>query len=311
MHRLSATQRDHLQELRALLVDPRQHGLPHHAAGSPHHGSFGNPDGFLIFADALERSCNVWPETVADRLGLNRLLRWYDLFGLGRRTGIGLPEAAGRLPDPSQNLERSATWFAGMGQGIGATPLQMANVAATIARDGTWVRPSIVAAVQQPDSAQPDRVVLPLDPQAVAEARRGMTNVVNGLGATGRSVQREDMKVAGKTGTAQAARFSVVIRDEKGNVVMEDGKPKRRDLEPSTPAWSNPEAPWYRGSGTNDADLAHAWFIGFAPADRPQVAFAVMVEYGGSGGGVAGPIATALLDAAIEEGYLSSTRSQP
>jgi len=61
---------------------------------------------------------------------------------------------------------------------------------------------------------------------------------------------------------------------------------------------------WYRASGMTMQDLSHAWFIGFAPRQNPKVAFAVVLEYGGSGGHDAKPVATAMLDALIEHGYL-------
>jgi cell division protein FtsI/penicillin-binding protein 2 len=67
----------------------------------------------------------------------------------------------------------------------------------------------------------------------------------------------------------------------------------------------DPRMQWYRGYDPEGNNLKHAWFIGFAPADKPTIAFAVMVEYGGSGGTVAGPIAKGVLDALVEHGYLA------
>ena len=58
------------------------------------------------------------------------------------------------------------------------------------------------------------------------------------------------------------------------------------------------------GSGNTGSELGHAWMIGFAPAENPKIAFAVLLEYGGSGGRDAGPIAQAILDACVEHGYL-------
>lgn len=291
-------------------------GLPagHHPS---HVGIYGNPDGSLVFADALERSCNVWPETVGERLGWLRLKGWYGRFGLGRPTGLGLPEASGRLPDPVRTRDVfNATRFAAMGQGIGATPIQMVNVAATIARNGLWIRPTLVAegseGAEGAGGSEEDRRQLPVDPAAVAEARKGMFNVVNGESGTGKVLRRAEVMVAGKTGSAQAAIYRVLERDEAGRVVMENGQKKRRVVKPSTATWSNPEAPWYRNTGTEEKpEYTHAWFMGFAPAERPQIAFVVMVEYGGSGGKVAGPIANAVLDAAEEEGYLAKSASRP
>ncbi len=84
------------------------------------------------------------------------------------------------------------------------------------------------------------------------------------------------------------------------------GRPKKVFLEPSTPENPNLLAPWYRGTGTDNTELNHAWYIGYAPADDPQIAFAVMVEYGGSGGGpTCVGIAKATLAACIEHGHLT------
>ena len=66
----------------------------------------------------------------------------------------------------------------------------------------------------------------------------------------------------------------------------------------------NTETPWYRGWGDEGTSLNHAWFIGFAPANRPQVAFAVMIEYGGSGG-FAAHVATGVLQKCIAHGYVT------
>lgn len=286
-------------------VDCEHHTIPD---ADPHRGHDGNADGFLTFSDALQRSCNVYCETVADRLGVVRLNKWFGRFGLGRPTGIGLPEVSGRIPRENfgpVDQRQARLWFSGIGQSeVAATPIQMANVAATIARDGLWMRPNLVAegwsrsATTQ--SSTPDRVQLPIDPEALRAAKLGMYEVVNTRGGTGPQLHRDDVVVCGKTGTAQAARLGIPKYDDNGKVVGYEYP------EPSTRDHVNPLAPWYRNTGTTQADLSHAWFIGFAPAEKPQIAFAVMVEYGGGGGTVAGPVAQAVLDAAIKEGYLST-----
>ena len=137
------------------------HTIPTQA---PHQGHDGNPDGFLTYSDALERSCNVFFETVADRLKIQGLSYWMKQFGLGRPTGIGIAEVRGRLPDSYDGPNRQfATWTSGIGQGpVAATPLQMCNIAATIARRGIWVRPSLV------DSGQ---VTSPYRPEAARAGR--------------------------------------------------------------------------------------------------------------------------------------------
>jgi penicillin-binding protein 2 len=281
-----------------------ENGVAHHPIPSkaPH------PTGFLTFADGLERSCNVFFENMADRLKLEGLNYWMQQFGLGNYTGIGIAEIKGHVPDPKEKISnwRSATWFSGIGQSqVLATPVQMANVAATIARRGIWVRPHLLVS----DTATAEHRDLHLNQAAVDEAFEGMINVVNAPAGTGTQLHRDDVLIAGKTGTAQAARFSIIKHDEKGDRVLDkNGRYVHELFDPSTPEAPNPAMPWYRGSGNSGHELGHAWFIGFAPARSPRIAFAVMVEYGGSGGADAGPIARAILEACVEHGYFTALK---
>ena len=277
------------------LTSVAHHPIPWNA---PH------PTGYLTFADGLERSCNVFFENMADRLKIEGLNHWMGEFGLGRRTEIGIAEVEGHIPDPKLKLPnwRSATWFSGIGQSqVLATPIQMANVATTIARRGIFIRPHLLAN----ESTDVERRDLHLNQAAVDEAFKGMINVVNGPAGTGKILHRDDVLVAGKTGTAQAARFNLLRLDENGKVVRDENGRPIRDFPPiSTPEHPNTEMPWYRGAGNSGDELGHAWFIGFAPAQNPKIAFAVLVEYGGSGGTDAGPVAIAILDACMELNYL-------
>ncbi len=282
-----------------------------------------HPTGFLNFSDGLERSCNVFFETVADRLKVDLLSEWYSRWGLGRPTGIGIAEVRGMLPT-SRHLpawkKRAVGWFAGIGQGlVAATPIQMANIAATIARDGIWMRPTLLAGGDDAvpgvrDGSYegvPRRVDLQIPPEAMKAAHDGMFRVVNSKAGTGTGLVKGDdllasAMIAGKTGTAQAAPLHLIERDESGRPVLDErGKPKTQLLEPSTPSNPNLAALWYRGSGLEGKDLDHAWYIGFAPADHPQIAFAVMVEYGGSGGVAAASVAREALEGCIIRHYLT------
>ncbi|MGN6503986.1 MAG: peptidoglycan D,D-transpeptidase FtsI family protein [Tepidisphaeraceae bacterium] len=261
-----------------------------------------SPD--LTFPEALQRSCNVFHETLGYRLGIGGLSYWFDKFGLGRPTGIGLPEAKGLLPDseavpPAQRLMR--TCVAGIGEGhVAATPVQMANVAATIARNGFWMRPTL-----QPDKKNPP-IDLHLNPEAVAEAHEGMKEVVNTPAGSGYIARMRELIYSGKTGSAQTSAFTVTrrdddykpLRDERGRVIH-DLIPLGHYGEP------NPHAPWYRAIGDKQEKTpAHGWMIGYAPSDHPKIAFAVLVEYGGGGGTAAGSVVRQLLDACIQQGYL-------
>ena len=288
-------------------------GVSHHQVpySDPH------PTGHLTLSDAIQRSCNVYFETMGDKLGLEGLSRWYTKFGLGRKTGIGLAEVAGRLPDSYRGPahgRRSASWFSAIGQmQVLATPIQMANVAATIARDGVWIRPRLVTsekdATTRPGRTMdgPDRVDLRIPSATLSAVKEGMWRVVNTpAGSAYQDIRRSDISLAGKTGTAQAAMFSIIVRDERGQPVRDErGVPLRRKPAISTRVHPNPQMPWYRGSGSSGTDLSHAWFIGFAPAKAPKIAFAVVLEYGGSGGHDPAPIVRTLLDACIQHGYLA------
>lgn len=309
--------------------------VAHHQIPSPgHRGHHGNPDGFLTLADALERSCNVYFESVAGMMGVGGVRKWYDRFGLGRPTGLGIPEWSGRIPDP-QGLPyaevQRATWFAGIGQGqMSATTVQMANVAATIARDGVWVRPRLIAAdvpTTRPAGVTPvdgpDRVDLGIPPAAIAAAKSGMLNVMYGDGGTANTdIALPPVRMAGKTGTAETkTKLRTKQRDKRGEEVkvkepVFDGKGKligeklvtAYDYYEPVSTQNRTGAPsWYRGFGPDGKKLKHAWFIGFAPVERPKVAIAVMVEYGGSGGSSALSVASGALGACIKHGYLDAS----
>lgn len=289
-------------------IDVAHHKLP---SQDPH------PDGHLIFSDALQRSCNVYFETLGDRLKIQGLAYWFGQFGLGRKTGIGIAEWPGWVPGDRRAdgpVYPSVQWFSAIGQTqVAATPIQMANVAATIARDGTWLRPRLVVddsdvrpiPSTQPTEPIPDEVKLKVSPAAMAAAKQGMGRVVNTRAGTGRSLHDPQLVVAGKTGTAEVPPLRITLYDENHRPLRdEQGRIQRWSPRPSTVGNRNLDMLWYRGGGKLGTDLSHAWFIGFAPKDKPQIAFAVLLEYGGSGGTDAGVVAKAVLEACKEHGYL-------
>jgi penicillin-binding protein 2 len=291
-------------------------GVAHHAFGADPH-----PTGFLTFSDALQRSCNVYFESLGDRLKLQGLSYWFGQFGLGRRTGIGIAEATGRLPNqfdgPAESV-KSVQWFSAIGQSqVAATPLQMANVAATIARNGVWMRPTLLLdenqrtplPATQPVELPPQRVELKVFREAVAAAKDGMIRVVNSVGGTGKSLKNDRVLIAAKTGTAQVQPLRIARRDTNGEILRNEKGRIIYDEPPiGTRQHPNPDLPWYRSTNENTRELSHAWIIGFAPAHNPKIAFAVMLEYGGGGGSDASIVAKAVLDACMEHEYLAPER---
>jgi cell division protein FtsI/penicillin-binding protein 2 len=209
---------------------------------------------------------------------------------------------------------RETIWFSGIGQGqVLATPLQMANAAATIARDGIWLRPRLVPAgteVRPALASGPDRVDLQLSSAAIVAAKRGMMQAVISPSGTGQLHRDDLLAVAGKTGSAQAAFLTIPKpRDyhSEENIIKVNRDGERVELLrliPGKHGAPNERAFWYRYTGDTEDRRSHAWYIGFAPADNPQVAFAAMVEYGGGGGPVAGQVVNRLLDACKKHGYL-------
>jgi penicillin-binding protein 2 len=304
--------------------DVSHHQLPFE---DPHKGDYGNPPGFLTVSDAIQRSCNVFFQTVADRMHLRGVTDALSRFGLGKSTGIGIPEATGRVPRPEPGTDgqfesdndRRSGWLAGIGQGqVAATPLQMANVAATLARNGVWMRPRLLTG----DSAKAiyDRMPntthnLNLSQLALRAVRDGMIRVTRTPAGSGQELWFNDLRVAGKTGSAQVGELSVEILDERGQparAIGADGKentgrPLRRTYPPGTKEKPSELGWYYQTVSPNSTHLAHAWFIGYAPAEDPKIAFCVFVEYGGSGGQVAGALARDIVAACAERGYVPPT----
>ena len=293
-------------------------GIDHHQLPPAHQGIYGNRDGWLTLSDALERSCDIYFETAADRMGPNLLCAWYDKWGIGRTTGIGIHEVPGLREDQTFGKGalvaldyRRTNCLAGMGQDKTlATPLQIANAAAAIARGGIWMRPRLLTAQTQaaldaahprPAGSTPDLVDLHLSPAALEQARIGMRNVVTAPAGTGTLPEWHRpawLTLAAKTGTADTAPFSYLAKSPDGRLVRQRLKPLARGAPESST-----DTPWYRSE--NGKGVIHAWYMGYAPVDDPQVAFAVLVEYAGVGGGpAAGPVAAGLLDACVADGYL-------
>jgi penicillin-binding protein 2 len=215
---------------------------------------------------AIKESCDVYFYEVARRVGIDRLAAVARSMGFGQEYDCGLPQQkAGVVPSRDwkiATLERrwfsGETLLAGIGQGyMLANPLQMATMTARIA-SGRAVSPRLFRHDSIDEAAgrrQPEP--LAFRPQYIDAVRRGMYAVVN-EGGTGQGVAIDinGMQMAGKTGTSQVAGFS-----------------RTR---------SNDDLPWHQRD--------HSLFVGYAPYKRPRYAVAAIVEHGGGGARVAGPI---------------------
>lgn len=235
--------------------------------------------GMVDMFKAVEQSCDTYFYTLADRMGVDRFHDWMSQFGFGEKTGIDLVnEKSGTLPSTKWKRERlKAPWYRGemMSVGIGqgyftATPLQLAMATAITANHGKHIRPHLLNSTTGPKSFdpgnKPDHLVqFNGTDEDWSRMRDAMVSVVHGPGGTARATgyKVKGYQIAGKTGTAQ-------VRGIKQGAKYDEKAIDQRH-------WD------------------HAWFIGFAPADNPTIAVAVIVENGRHGSTMA-PIAKALFD---------------
>ncbi|MHC4202888.1 MAG: peptidoglycan D,D-transpeptidase FtsI family protein, partial [Planctomycetota bacterium] len=218
--------------------------------------------GEVAVTRALTVSCNIFYYQAAERLGARALLGWARDFGFDAPTGIDLPgESSGTLPraDGPAGMRPTTLALLGIGQGpIAVTPLQVARGFAAIAADGPAMRPHV--ARLEPRVAS----VFALSPH-VREA---------------------------------------VVRGLKGVVHDEDGTAYRAFHEPPLPGersfageFPGIEVAGKTGTAERSGRKPNAWFAGFAPVEKPEIAFAVVVEGGGHGGDTAAPAAARMLGA--------------
>lgn len=208
---------------------------------------------------ALEYSCNIFFYDVGRRLGVDVFSAMARQLGLATPTGVEITEAQGRLTWSSdENYQAGLTLMAAIGQGNTAvTPLQLAAYAATLANFG-----------QRPALHFADRAVNAATGETVWQYAPTFTTVPGGEGVFGPI--RDGMK--------RMARTTRVLREAPVACAAKTGSPQLADTLP--------------GGG----HYVNSVLIGYAPADDPQIAMAVVLEYGG-GGSNAAPILRAVLDA--------------
>lgn len=209
--------------------------------------------GMLSLAQALAYSCNVAFADLGMRLGMERIRQWMRTFQMEGRLSAVPGAVTAKLPEAS-NPSAPAETAIGQADTL-VSPLNMARLAAIIARGGLDIEPRLLKAqvregeeiIWQPPWPQPRRVLSAQSAQLVAQAM--LLTVEEG---TGTAAQVAGVQVAGKTGSAE-----------------------------------------------NPHGATHAWFIGYAPAQKPRYAVAVILENAGGGGRYAAPCAQKILKAAL------------
>lgn len=261
--------------------------------------------GPVQLVDAIEKSCNIYFYTAGRELGVERLAKWFDAFGLGRDSGFELPEQDGAIPSltgaADADARSSEAIFLGIGQGpVSVTPLQMAVAYGTLLKGGEVVRPRILAKGYERAGAA--RMVL--SPETVHAVREGMEKVVDGdLGTARKVLGGMKLQIAGKTGSATAWQPAF---DDAGNPVWDTSRPvKNGDGTVKVGADGQPVYRQMQEEGT------HAWFVGYAPADKPQYIVSAVMEFGGHGGVWAAPMAKEAFVELERHGYLPAVDVAP
>lgn len=248
--------------------------------------------------DAIKHSCDVYFYQAAARAGPERIAAVARAFGLGEHFDVNVPNIRdGLIPDPvwwrenrNENWTGGLTLNYGIGQGaMGVTPLQLAVMAARLGNNGRAVAPRLVR--EAPGIAEPPQPLhmSGIDPEHLARVRDGMYGVCNEPGGTAVSAGRMDLVRHPETGVAvpltpeNRAWAPVQIAGKTGTAqVRALGANRGRHF--STIEWR------YRDN---------ALFCCFGPWHEPRYACAVVVEHGGAGSAVAGPIARETMKATL------------
>ncbi len=229
--------------------------------GNWYYLQYGKKEGPVNMIKSLQRSNDIYYYRLGELLTPEKIKKWADVFGYGKRMNMGLEEEAGTLPSPFWKAEvLGEKWYLGdtynysIGQGyLLTTPLQVQQATGVFANGGYYCVPTFLKETSVQKQTKPRMNAqcnkLPLKDSTIATIREGMRRACQ-TGGTGWPLFSFSPPVGCKTGTAES----------------------------------------HTKSGT-----PHAWFTVFAPFDKPTITITVLVEEGGQGSDVAAPIAKDLL----------------
>ncbi|MCL0086555.1 penicillin-binding protein 2 [Thermodesulfovibrionales bacterium] len=221
--------------------------------------------GYINLHDAFVQSSNIFFYEMGKRLGIDKIYKYATSLGLGRETGIKLTpmvERSGLIPNVKWKREKkNLPWFLGD------------TLVASIGQGSVSVTPIQMAVmlsaivnggyIHRPSLVKGDSELLreiQLSPETIRILKEAMSGVVNDPDGTAHGIRSSLTTIGGKTGTAQVVALA---RDETGKA---------------------------------KGPMSHAWFVGFAPVDNPEIVVSVIVEHGGRGGAVAAPIAKRVIE---------------
>lgn len=207
--------------------------------------------GYISARRAIQVSCNCYFYEVSSRLGIDNITKYSELYGLGSSTGIETGDVAGYLCNPETFAERGQPWYvgfviqAGIGNyDCGMTPLQMAVVASTIANHGVRYKPYLVDSLYKYGT---DEVVYQTQPTVAEEIELLNDSVYDPI-------------ISGMIDASKSITLSKYSLSNLGfDVAIKTGTPQ---------------------TDQNDLSKQNSFFIGFAPADDPEIAFAGVIEGG-------------------------------
>ncbi len=235
-----------------------------------------HPTEYRTVAGTLAESSNIGTILVSETLKSSTLERYFRKFGLGTRSGVGYPGESGGILPPSDTWSGTKRANVSFGQGISVTAVQAASVFQTIANGGVRVTPRLVDSVTAADGT------------VTKEPASKGTRVVSAKTAAAVSTMLEG--VVGAEGTAPEAQIpGYRIAGKTGTADFYDASVGK-----------------YRGHTAS--------FIGYAPADDPQIVVAVIVQnpvYPYFGGYVAGPVFKDVTTYALQELKIPPTGKKP
>lgn len=257
------------------IADPGYFTLGNHTWRDDKKGGHGWVDMYA----SIVHSCDTYYYKLGSETEIDDIHAFMQQFSFGQQTGVDIEgELNGVLPSREwkrQRFKREPKWQAGdsvsaaIGQGFNTfTPLQLATATAILANDGVAFRPHLVKAIENIRTGEVRAVApapthtVPLKEANLQVVKRALVGV-NKEGTGARAFAGAPYESGGKTGTAQV-------------VAMKEGP--------------------YDASKVEERFRDHAWFIAFAPAVKPRIALAVLVENAGFGAHHAAPLARAVLD---------------
>lgn len=269
----------------------------------PYHDHLRGGHGNIRVYDAIERSSNVFFYKMGIALGIDRMWPYAKALGMGTKSEINMSnEVPGLIPTPEWKLKAlGEEWQPGenlstaIGQGfVLTTALQMAVAYNAIGLEGIVVKPRLVKEILSPDDKMikqmPDEVVrdlskdndtgLVIAPQVFQTVKEGMRRVANGDRGTARWWKIPGVEIAGKTGTSQVRSYSADQIYDKCE-----------------------EKPIFQRH--------HGWFVGYAPADKPEITVAVLAEHSCHGSTGGAPIVRDVIQAYMEKYHPEKLKVKP